>query len=220
MSLVIRGWDEYQHYDPKKRTILWIKVYKKLLDDPEWHSLDAQAAKVLVMLWLLASETNGVLPTVDKIAFRLRLPKTSIESALSKLSHWVMQDDSKVLANGYQVACLDKELDKELEKETIRCSAKADAVRVLEFLNEKTGKSFQPFNTTGKPTRSLELIMNRMKEGATEANCRGVIARKAMKWGEDDKMREFLRPSTLFGKEKFEQYLGERENIYGMSKMQ
>jgi len=216
MALVIKGWSEYQHYDPTKRTILWIKVYKKLLDDPEWHALDPQTAKVLVMLWLLASETNGVLPSVEKIAFRLRLTKTTIESTISKLSHWVRQDDSVLLAKGYQFACLEleKELEKEKELEAIRCSAKAEACTLLEFLNEKTGKSFQPFiggNGSQRPSSALELILNRLNDGHTSQNIRGVIARKSREWREDDKMRSFLRPKTLFSKQNFENYLGERE---------
>ena len=117
MTITIKKWSEFQHYKPETRNITWIKLHKKLLDDPEWASLDPQAAKVLVMLWLLASERNGQLPDTPEIAFRLRLPKTSIESALSKLSHWLEQDASNLLANGYQPASLELEKEKEKEKE-------------------------------------------------------------------------------------------------------
>jgi uncharacterized phage protein (TIGR02220 family) len=87
------------------------------------------------------------------------------------------------------------------------------AVNILNFLNTKTHKSFRAYtgeNGHEKPTKSLELILARLQDGNTEADLRGVIAMKARKWGQDEKMCEFLRPSTLFGKEKFEQYVGEQ----------
>jgi hypothetical protein len=43
-------------------------------------------SKILIMLWLLAGESNGNLPDAATIAFRLRLPQTKIEQALTTLS--------------------------------------------------------------------------------------------------------------------------------------
>lgn len=114
--MLVKKWTDFQHYKPESRNITWIKLHKKLLDDPEWSALDPQAAKVLVMLWLLASEDNGRLPDVPEIAFRLRMPKNSIESTLCKLSHWLEQDASKMLAGCEQAASLELELDKNKNK--------------------------------------------------------------------------------------------------------
>jgi len=79
----------------------------------------------------------------------------------------------------------------------------SEAVEVLAFLNGKTRRHFRPSETTLKPIRA------RLKEGFTVAECRAVIARKFRAWSGDPKMAEFLRPSTLFGAEKFAQYVGE-----------
>lgn len=122
----IKNWKEFQHY--KDRDPKWIKLYTKLLNDDEWFSLDPKHAKVLVMLWLLASEDpllDGNLPSVKKIAFRLRMSETSLESTLSSLSHWVEQPASNTLANGYQHASseLETETYKE-EREGERASAR------------------------------------------------------------------------------------------------
>ena len=78
-----------------------------------------------------------------------------------------------------------------------------EARRVLAFLNEKVGKAFHP---TGA---NLELIAARLREGYTEGQCRQVVVRKAREWAEDDKMAQYLRPATLFNREKFNQYAGE-----------
>jgi uncharacterized phage protein (TIGR02220 family) len=83
------------------------------------------------------------------------------------------------------------------------------AQKILEFLNEKAGKAFRPV------AAHLDLIQARLKDGATEANCRGVIARKVREWGPDPKMAKYLRPETLFNRTKFESYLGERGHEEG-----
>lgn len=91
MALRVKNWGEFQHF--KDRAPPWIKLYKKLLDDKKWHELDADAAKCLISLWLLASENGGDLPDMKEIAFRLRLQEKAIKSYVSKLSHWLIRDD-------------------------------------------------------------------------------------------------------------------------------
>ncbi len=78
-----------------------------------------------------------------------------------------------------------------------------DAKKVIEFLNEKTGRNYRPVET------NLKLIEARLKSGATMQDCKCVIARKARIWASDEKMEPYLRPATLFNATKFEQYLGE-----------
>jgi hypothetical protein len=91
MSLCVRNWHKFQHFKDRKPP--WVKLYRDILDDQNWHKLDADAAKTLVMLWLIASESDGVLPEIDELAFRLRISKKSLESIVSKLGCWLIQDD-------------------------------------------------------------------------------------------------------------------------------
>lgn len=74
---------------------------------------------------------------------------------------------------------------------------------VLQFLNEKTGRAYQPVPA------NVDMIVARLKDGATEGQCRQVIAKKCREWGADEKMAEFLRPKTLFNRTNFAQYQGE-----------
>lgn len=101
MEMRIKNWEKFQHF--KDRRPPWVKLYRDLLDDKEWHKLDDSAAKLLVMLWLLASENNGNLPAIDEIAFRVRLPQSSVEQSVSRLSHWLTQVDINVISEGYQL---------------------------------------------------------------------------------------------------------------------
>ncbi len=77
-----------------------------------------------------------------------------------------------------------------------------EATEVLHWLNDRTGQHFRDTDATLKP------IIARLKDGATVRECRAVIAVKVREWKGTD-MSKFLRPATLFGAEKFSQYVGE-----------
>jgi predicted phage replisome organizer/uncharacterized phage protein (TIGR02220 family) len=88
-------------------------------------------------------------------------------------------------------------------------------IQVIDYLNEKTGKTFKE---NSKATRRV--IAGRLKEGFTLGDFKKVIDIKVNSWSMDPKMSTYLRPETLFGN-KFEGYLNEKldekivENNYG-----
>ena len=92
----VKDWQKFQHY--KERNPPWIKLHKSLLDDPDWHDLDPVNAKALVMIWLIASESDGELPDERKLAFRLRMKPKECAATLAQLSHWLVHDASSALA--------------------------------------------------------------------------------------------------------------------------
>jgi len=118
----IKDWNKFQHFKDRKPP--WIKLYRDLLDDITWHELDAKAAKALVMIWLIASEYDGNLPDIKTLAFRLRVSESEAKSIVSKLSHWVIQDDIKPISSRYQDDTLEVETETETERETEREGAK------------------------------------------------------------------------------------------------
>lgn len=112
----IKGWDDFQHF--KDRTPPWIKLYRYLLDDPEWHELDGDTSKILVMLWLIASEDKamqGNLPNKKTLCFRLRITETKLNQSLTKLNHWLIFDDINVISECYQVDAPETETEKRRE---------------------------------------------------------------------------------------------------------
>jgi len=113
----IKGWSKFQHYKAGERKPTWIKLHRSILDDMEWHDLDPSAAKTLIMIWLIASEADGMLPDIKKLAFRLRMTEQRVSDAVAKLSHWLEQDASSPLADGYQKASLEEEGETEEEIE-------------------------------------------------------------------------------------------------------
>lgn len=57
-----------------------------------------------------------------------------------------------------------------------------------------------------KSKKTISLINARIEEGFTQADFKTVVEFKLKQWGADTKMKEYLRPETLFGT-KFESYL-------------
>ncbi len=111
----IKNWSKFQHF--KDRKPIWIKLYRDILDDIDWHQLDPLSTKVLVMCWLIASEDDGRLPDIKTLAFRLRMTEKQTSECVSKLGHWMEQDDINVISEGYQVDDLEKRRE-DTEKET------------------------------------------------------------------------------------------------------
>ena len=88
-------------------------------------------------------------------------------------------------------------------KETI-LSGKPDLEEPILYLNEKTKQNFSPKNKSNQ-----DLVKARYNEGRTLDDFKKVIDKKVVKWLNDDKMMQYLRPSTLFNRTHFEEYLNE-----------
>lgn len=100
----------------------------------------------------------------------------------------------------------DREEDKEKEGKDIvgQVARRRNVVpvsEIVEYLNTKAGTQYKP---TADVTKRH--IKARWAEKFTIEDFQVVIDHKVSEWGTDAKMREFLRPQTLFGP-KFESYL-------------
>ena len=145
MTLKIKNWHQFQHFKDRKPP--WIKLYRDLLDDIVWHQISGEDAKTLVMLWLIASENDGILPEVHELAFRLRTTQKSIKSTVSRLSHWLIQDDINpisditVISERYQNDALETETETERERETKNATPEGVSISVWQdFLKIRLAK--------------------------------------------------------------------------------
>lgn len=111
----VKNWSKFQHFKDRKPP--WVKLYRDILDDMQWHKLDGQSAKVLTMLWLIASEDDGKLPDIATLAFRLRMSEKAVSECCSNLSHWLEQSDIGVISVRYQDDPLERETEREEETE-------------------------------------------------------------------------------------------------------
>lgn len=78
-----------------------------------------------------------------------------------------------------------------------------DAAQILDHLNQQSGRAYQAVQA------NLNLILARLKEGATLDQCKAVVDAKAREWLNDPKMVKYLRPKTIFNATNFAQYVGE-----------
>jgi uncharacterized phage protein (TIGR02220 family) len=89
-----------------------------------------------------------------------------------------------------------------------------DAKAILAYLNERADRQYQAV------AANLNLIVARLKEGATFDQCKSVIDAKVSAWSSDPKWNQYLRPKTLFNATNYAQYAGElvrREKSEGES---
>lgn len=83
------------------------------------------------------------------------------------------------------------DIPKNKKKENEKTAAAAE---ILAHLNEKAGRAFN-----AEKEQTLKPIIARMNEKMTVEDAKRVIAYKCAKWLNDPKMKEYLRPQTLFG---------------------
>jgi len=127
--VTIKNYSRFQHY--KARRPPWVRLHRSLLDDRAFAELSDFASRLLVLLWLVASETKSddgtITGDVEDISFRVHrdvgevLPALQ-ELALSGFIQMGVDDASKVLAGCTQVApesCSETETETE-KKQTRR----------------------------------------------------------------------------------------------------
>jgi hypothetical protein len=154
MAYKIKDWDKFQHFKDRKPP--WVKLYRDILDDPDWHELDGDSAKALVAIWLIASEDEtktGTLPETRKLAFRLRVTESKVLQILNKLSNFLYQDDINMISERYQHDTPETETEAETYTEADKKQTKKiDSVTLPDWMPldawdgfcKMRGKTFTP----------------------------------------------------------------------------
>jgi len=190
----IKNWCQFQHYKSGSHADKppeWIKIYRRLLDDIEWHKLPGDEAKLLVNLWLLASENGGTLPKIDVIAFRLRIPEKQIKSMLGRLPHWIEDEPVEPSSQRLDAVYTPSSLEEEEEEE----EKKNENALTREF--EDAFWSAYP-NKVGKPKAFQSFIRARRKH-SLQTILDGLERYKRTKPPD----RPWLNPTTFLYQERF-----------------
>ena len=191
-----KNWAKFQHY--KNRNPPWIKLHKDILDDYDWWQLPVASRALAPCLWILAScYDDGIFDASnDVLSFRFRMTESEIEKSLKPL-----------IDNGYFIVASNTLADckQSAKPEKSRVETEDNIARsILTHLNNKSGKEFKPVKV------NLSLINARLKDGFSLDDLINVIDVKTSQWIKDEKMKIYLRPSTLFNSEKCAQYSGEK----------
>lgn len=98
---------------------------------------------------------------------------------------------------------IDIEQEQEIEGDIIPAENHPPYKEIVDYLNNLAGTNYR---ASSKKTQ--QLIRARINEGFTLEDFRVVIEKKTREWLNDNKMKAYLRPETLFGT-KFEGYLNQ-----------
>lgn len=78
---------------------------------------------------------------------------------------------------------------------------------VLTRLTEYSSVPWTARSPRGGTTEHAELVLARMRAGASERDLRVVVWHRGHEWQDNPEMKQYLRPSTLFARKKFAEYL-------------
>lgn len=225
----IRNWNDLFENN-RSRTVTdltWVKIpnrhdgenYTQLVSNS--RGAEIFAAWVLILQVASRCQPRGTLLRGNKkphdplsLSQKTRAPKVWFEIALKFLEENTDWLDVEEVADGCQspvsrlsVACQSgDEEGKGMEGNGMEGNGSDSACSILSFLNLCSGKEFREVES------NLSLINQRLKEpGVTVQGCVQMVERQCEIWKDDEKMREYLRPATLFAKSKFDGYYAARE---------
>ena len=197
MYLRVKNWDQFQHY--KQRCPPWIKLHREILNDYAFTSLPDVTKAHLLLIWALAAGTDGLVPYDARfIASRIAASDPVDLDAIVAAGFLIAEEGPDLPAMKGNGTGIDHAVRAE------KAERKAAAIRILHFLNEKSGKSFREVESNLAP------IMARLQD-FDEITLRSIVIHRHQLWGADEKMAEYLRPNTLFNASKCAAYAGEIE---------
>ncbi|WP_204206108.1 phage replisome organizer N-terminal domain-containing protein [Mammaliicoccus sciuri] len=119
----------------------------------------------------------------------------------SKLKKHVTRDVTGFVTQSHAT---EEELEEEKEREEEKESTIIPYKKIIEHLNNKTGKKF-----SHKSSANQKLIKARFNEDYTLEDFIRVIDIKTNEWINDEKMKKYLKPDTLFRTSNFDKYLNQ-----------
>ncbi len=137
----IKNWKEFQHF--KDRRPPWIKLHRDILERRDINMISDCSFRVLVCLWLLASEDKnmeGTLPPIADISFRLRISEDKITESFKELTHFIDVGDITTISPRYQSD--EPETETEAYKEETETEKKTPYEIVSDELKDKIIKLF------------------------------------------------------------------------------
>lgn len=82
----------------------WFRFHSEALDDPKVQRLDGETFKAWVNLLCLANRNGGYLPSIEDIAFALRMDANGALTVVERLLNATLLDKLTGGANGYRYA--------------------------------------------------------------------------------------------------------------------
>ena len=152
-------------------------------------------------------ERAGGFITSEMVVDRLNIRKEKSEKARQSANkRWENEADkirtnNDLNANAMRPECERNAIKENKSKENKSKEKKKDIIEIIDYLNEKAGTNYR-----ANSSETVSHISARLSEGFTVGQFKQVIDKKCDDWLNDSRMKDYLRPQTLFGT-KFESYL-------------
>lgn len=162
-------------------------------------------------------KVRGYFELLERVG-QIRTPKRTTKYTIITIINWELyqekeegkdtKKDNEGTSKGHQKDTYKNvKKDKKVKKEDTLSSKCA---LIINYLNEKTGRN-EKGQRKFDPKNAVVFLRARFNEGRTVKDCIDVIDIKLKDWLNDEKMFQFLRPSTLFNKTKFENYISQKK---------
>jgi hypothetical protein len=195
-----KNWKRFQHFKDRKPP--WIKLYRDILDDLDWHRLDGDAAKFLVQLWLLASEDEqGNLPDVDVISFRFRINPDKVRVMISKVSEWLEGHDITTISPRHQ----DDPLETETETKKTTYVPEFEIIWKIHRKGSKP-KAAESYRRAIRKTNAVT-ITNALKAYVATLRPPTFTGVHLHRWLDEERWEEMNAPSATDAREHLERQL-------------
>ena len=164
--------------------------------------------KITISKWLKNLEDNGYIRTELKYVYGTKQVSKRLiyinDTPISQIAKGYKSNDYDPVSENTKEELSTTSNNNTRDINTLsRNSTRTPYKEIIDYLNEKTGRKYKH---TAKVNQRV--IKARMNEGYTLEDFKTVIDKKSIGWNNDVKMKEFLRPETLFST-KFDRYLNE-----------
>ena len=203
----------------------FVKLETRIINDYRFFTMSEFEQLVYIKLLSISRSTSNQIPKKTGVLCELLRTKrsvTEVKSAVKRIKdNFPKFKENKYFYyfDGYELRLsnyvpnttinsgVDEDEDLDKDKEGDKDRIKLDLLAPILYLNEKAKRNFNPKNKS-----SQDFIKARYNEGRTLEQFKIVIDKKVAQWLTNDKMMAYLRPSTLFSRTNFENYLNEPES--------
>lgn len=160
--LAVKHWWKHQHYH--KRGAPWIKLYGRLLTDPEFLQLSEVAQAQLFKLWLLASQMGHPLPNNPKL----------LAGKIGTTGRFHLD---RIIAAGFLIPCDELTRETLAENRNAQQENASESCEALEERREERGEK-QPLLPTAAEAEA-EATLALMLESDADRNALTVVVSRA-----------------------------------------
>lgn len=197
----------------------WYKMYANSIRDIKFRKLMKNTQGMFSHFWTLwtlmldeASRNSGIIDVEADdwgIMFDIIADQTS-EAELGEMIEELaavdlisIKDGGSIVVKNWDKYQNQSSYDRVVKHREDKKNAE-QITKVIQMFNELTGSRY-----SDKTKSNREHINARLEEGRTMEEIRAVILDRIKKWGNDPKMKQYIRPSTIFIPANFDKYLNE-----------